>query len=406
MKREQFFQPLVALTIGILLCLSAAPTLAEPPAKTPPVANGGEKEKDLRTIRVAVFNIDIQGVDIQPENFRRQPDAVRPSVTRSHVGIDPSDALEEREWQIYERRLAELRANPARMSEIVANDASGQGALTDQVNVLLSAIDKVTIVNRDQMHRVADEHQIALSGLADTASAVKLGKFLSAQYIIVGRASKIGQVYYLVLKIIDVETTEQTTVSAKSPVEGGFPTVLTHISEPLLAAIRRLQRPVTEPEDTALAELRKLAKPLLGKTIIVSVEETHINRPLVDPAAQMAIMQRLRAIGLRVIVPKDPVNDWKETLLQSGKYGTKKVDFLLEGEGTSAYAGQLQGLTSCRARVELRWIALPGREITSGDKGVAAGVDLVEALAAKTALEEAGRQAADAVIRRFAKEAK
>jgi hypothetical protein len=109
---------------------------------------------------------------------------------------------------------------------------------------------------------------------------------------------------------------------------------------------------------------------------------------------------------LRVIVPKDPVNDWKETLLQSGKYGTKKVDFLLEGEGTSAYAGQLQGLTSCRARVELRWIALPGREITSGDKGVAAGVDLVEALAAKTALEEAGRQAADAVIRRFAKEAK
>jgi len=38
------------------------------------------------------------------------------------------------------------------------------------------------------------------------------------------------------------------------------------------------------------------------------------------------------------------------------------------------------------------------------DRGVAAGVDLVEALAAKTALEEAGVQACDAVIRRYAKQ--
>ncbi len=35
-------------------------------------------------------------------------------------------------------------------------------------------------------------------------------------------------------------------------------------------------------------------------------------------------------------------------------------------------------------------------------KGVAAGVDLVEALAAKAALEEAGTQACDAMVRRWA----
>jgi Flp pilus assembly protein TadG len=40
------------------------------------------------------------------------------------------------------------------------------------------------------------------------------------------------------------------------------------------------------------------------------------------------------------------------------------------------------------------------------DRNVAAGVDLAEALAAKTALEEAGIQAADAVIRRAATEMK
>ena len=92
--------------------------------------------------------------------------------------------------------------------------------------------------------------------------------------------------------------------------------------------------------------------------------------------------------------------------MQTGRYGDKKVDFLLEGEGTSAFAAQIQGLMSCRARVELRLIPVPGRIVEVSDRGVAAGVDLVEALAAKTALEEAGVQAADALIRRAAKEMK
>lgn len=277
-------------------------------------------------------------------------------------------------------------------------------AVVDNLNTMLSAMPQVTVVDRDQIKKVADEHQIALSGLAETSSAVKLGKFLSAQYIIVGRASKIGQTYYLVLRIVDVETTIQTTVSAKAAAEDGIEAVVNRLGNPLTAAIRKLQKPVVEPEDHALADLRKLAKPFLGKVVLVSVEETHVNRPLVDPAAQMAIVQRLRSLGLTVIAPKDPVAGWKESLLQTGKYGDKKIDYLLEGEGVSAFATQIQGLTSCRARVELRLIAVPGREIATSDKGVGAGVDLVEALAAKTALEEAGRQAADAVVRRADKE--
>ena len=276
----------------------------------------------------------------------------------------------------------------------------GGPAVTDQLNTMLAALPQVTLVNRDQITKVAEEHQIALSGLVETPSAVKLGKFLSAQYIVVGRASKIGQTFYLVLKIVDVETTEQTTVSAKVAAANGFPAVLDNLREPLAADVRKLQRPVAEAADTALAELRKLAQPLAGKMLLVSVEETHVNRPLRDPAAQMAIMQRLRSLGLTVIVPKDPVAGWKESLLQTGKYDDKKVDYLLEGEGTSALAAQLHGLTSCRARVELRIIAVPGRTVATSDRGVAAGVDLVESLAAKTALEEAGTQACDAVIRR------
>jgi len=276
-------------------------------------------------------------------------------------------------------------------------------ALTDQVNTMLAAMDKVTIVNRDQIKKVADEHKMALAGLVDSASAAQLGKFLSANYVIVGRASKIGQTNYLVLKIIDVGTTVQTTVSAKAVAEAGLEALLERLKGDLAPHVRELQKPQATEEDAALAKVRAAAKALAGKVVLVDISEIHVNRPLVDPAAQMAVANRLKAIGIEVIVPKDPVDDWKRSLLETGRYGSRKVDFLLEGEGTSAYAAEMQGMISCRARVELRLIAVPGRNVTLSDKGVAARVDLVEALAAKAALEDAGASALDAVVLQHAK---
>lgn len=275
------------------------------------------------------------------------------------------------------------------------------GAVTDQINTMLAALPKVTIVNRDQIENVAEEHKIALSGLVDTASAVKLGKLLSAQYIVAGRASKIAHTHYLVLKIVDVETTVQSTVAAKASVEDGFGAVIERAADPLRQRVRQLQAPLVRSQDRALAELRKLAAPLAGKIFLVEVAEKHLDRPLKDPAAQMAIAQRLCNLGMSVVVPKEPVAGWRSALLRTGKYGEQKVDYLLEGEGISAFAARIQGLVSCRARVELRLVPVPGRVIKTSDRGVAAGADLVEALAAKTALEDAGEQACDAIIRRL-----
>jgi hypothetical protein len=276
-------------------------------------------------------------------------------------------------------------------------------AVTDQVNTMLAALDKVTIVNRDQIKKVAEEHKMALSGLVDSASAAQLGKFLSADYVIVGRASRIGQTNYLVMKIVDVATTVQTTVSAQSSAEKGLEALMDRTRAALAPQICELQKPQESQEDAALAKVRVAAKSLAGKVFLVDVSETHVNRPLRDPAAQMAVANRLKTLGIEVIVPKDPVDGWKRSLLETGRYGEKKVDFLLEGDGTSAYAAEMSGLISCRARVELRLVAVPGRNVTLSDKGVAARVDLVEALAAKAALEDAGANALDAVILQNAK---
>lgn len=335
------------LLIACLMLLATAGTVlgqtrpAKKKKKTPAV----KKVVKLREIRVAVFNFDVlKGVDVQA------------------------------------------------------------AAVTDQIDTMLSALSKVTIVNREQIKKVAAEHSIALSGMVNTASAVKLGKFLSAQYIVVGRASKIGHTHYLVMKIVDVETTVQTTISAKASVENGFEAVLKRLEPPLKKSIRKLQRPVVAVENARFVKLRKAVKPLGQKVFLVTIDERHINRPLRDPAAQMSAANRLRSLGFTVIVPKDPKPGWKESLLETGKYAEKKVDFLIEGDGVSAFAARMGNLISCRARVELRVISLPGRSMVVSDKGVAARVDLVEALAAKSALEDASRNATDAALMRLAKQ--
>jgi len=265
---------------------------------------------------------------------------------------------------------------------------------------MLSSISNVRLIERVEILKAAEEHKIALSGLADSSTAVKLGKFVNAQYVIAGRGTKIDQEKHISLKIIDVETTGLVTVTTKATVEEGNQKLLERLSGTLKEGVAKLKRGA-DAGDAALAELKKLAKPLAGKVFLVDVSEQHVNRPLTDPAAQVAIANRLKALDLTVVLTKDPVVGWKQHLQESGKYGEKKVDYMIEGEGLSGLAGNVQGLTSCRARVELRIVAVPGRAVTVTDRGVAAGVDLVEALAAKTALEEAGKQAADASLKRL-----
>jgi len=277
------------------------------------------------------------------------------------------------------------------------------GALTDQINVILDSLPNVTIVNRDQIKKSAEEHKMSLSGLVDSETAVKLGKFTSAQYVLVGRASKIGATYFLVMKIVDVETTVQTIVSTKASVDNGVEALIERLIPPMTHKITELQQPAMSKEErTALNKLKKDATPLKDKTILLDVPERHLSRPLVDPAAVMALSHRLQSLGIRVVIPKDPADGWKQALLENGKYRDQKIDYLLEGEGISAFAAEIQGLISCRARVELRLIALPGRNVTVSEKGVDSHVDLVEALAAKTALEKAVVRACDAIITRWA----
>jgi hypothetical protein len=286
--------------------------------------------------------------------------------------------------------------------DVVKGLEAEPAAVTDQIVTMLSARQGVVLVNRDQLSKVADEHKIALSGLVDNASAVQLGKFVSAKYVVVGRASRIGSMQYIVLKFIEVETTIQTTVAARAKLTDGVEGLLDALQEPLEARLTELQQAKADPADMKLAELSRQVKSLRGKVFLVSVSEDHVGRPLADPAAQLAVVARLQVLGCEAIVPHEPVPDWKKTLAETGVYDQQAIDYLIEGEGTSAFAAQLQGLTSCRARVELRVVPVPGHAVQMNNRGVGARADLVETLAAKAALEDAATDAIDTLLPKLA----
>jgi hypothetical protein len=130
-------------------------------------------------------------------------------------------------------------------------------ALTDQVTTILSSIETVRLVERAELSKAADEHKIALSGLADANTAAKLGKFVNAQYIVVGKGSRISQSNHIALKFINVETTGLTIVAAKAAVEDGADKLVERLETKLSEAVAKLKK-AADAGDASLAELRKL----------------------------------------------------------------------------------------------------------------------------------------------------
>jgi TolB-like protein len=79
-------------------------------------------------------------------------------------------------------------------------------AVAEQVRVRLSEEEGWILVEKGQITAVAAEQRLNLSGLVDDATAVKVGKFVGARYVIVGSVNGMGHHYTLAARLVDVET--------------------------------------------------------------------------------------------------------------------------------------------------------------------------------------------------------
>jgi TolB-like protein len=62
------------------------------------------------------------------------------------------------------------------------------------------------VVEKGQVTAVAAEQRLNLSGLVDDETAVNVGKFVGARYVIVGSVNGMGDFYTLSARLVDVET--------------------------------------------------------------------------------------------------------------------------------------------------------------------------------------------------------
>jgi len=84
--------------------------------------------------------------------------------------------------------------------------------LIDRLRDELFKINKFTIVERGKMHEILDEQGFQLSGCTSDECIVEVGKLLGVQKIVTGRVGKIGDVYSISSRIVDVETGKIETV--------------------------------------------------------------------------------------------------------------------------------------------------------------------------------------------------
>ena len=67
---------------------------------------------------------------------------------------------------------------------------------------------KVRVIDRQNIQKITEEYQFQSTSLTDEDTAVEIGKLANADYIVTGALSKVGEQYYLNVKMIDVESGE------------------------------------------------------------------------------------------------------------------------------------------------------------------------------------------------------
>lgn len=68
--------------------------------------------------------------------------------------------------------------------------------------------DRYMIISRQNREAILAEHEFSMSGFCDdTSCALEVGRYLAADYVIIGSFTKFGTKYYISLQLVDVNTT-------------------------------------------------------------------------------------------------------------------------------------------------------------------------------------------------------
>jgi hypothetical protein len=143
---------------------------------------------------------------------------------------------------------------------------------------------------------------------------------------------------------------------------------------------------------------------------MVVVPEYHLNAPLPNSACETTVAQKFLDAGFKVVDPavlatitnqarfRDAVKDPTAVVALGKEFG---ADIVIFGEGVSEVATKNDGITTCRARVDVKAVRTDNAEMLATHGAQAGGQGIAELTGAKTALQSAGGQIADYLLGKF-----
>lgn len=256
------------------------------------------------------------------------------------------------------------------------------------------------VVSREEMSKILEEQKLKISGITDEAAPCA-GALLGARIVVTGRIFDSSGRLLAISKAIGTETGR-----VYSSVVRGERAQADQLGQDLggkmLALINGSPEAFVVKILLSGDQMARLKKDLGNgpmPRVFVAIREHVVSAPLPDPAAQTEFGYILRKVGAEIA--KDQMGMMREWLQSYSAEGghtappqVSNADMVIVGEGISQAATRTGDLVSSRARIELEAIDIKTGKVLSVDRETYSATDVSEAIAAKSALEQAAARLA------------
>ncbi len=250
----------------------------------------------------------------------------------------------------------------------------------------LAANPALYLVDRADMQKTIQEHELNLSGVVTPDQAVQIGKLTGAKIIVTGSVVDADKTIYVIAKIIGTETSRVLGASVQGRSSDDIAPLVERLAGQVADVITKQADQLVAKEvkmEDRIAALKKQLGDAKRPVVAVHVSERHVGQATIDPAAETELILFCKETGFEVM---DKMAD------------AKKADIRIEGEGFSEFAMRHGNLVSVKARLEVKAIDPATDKVVVMDRQTAVVVDLTEQIAGKAALQKAAAEIAERLL--------
>lgn len=255
----------------------------------------------------------------------------------------------------------------------------------------LAANPDLFLVDRANLQKTLQEHELNLSGVVTPDQSVQIGKLTGARILVTGSVVDADKTIYLVAKIIGTETSRVLGASVKGKSSDDLAPMVENLAKQVAEIISKQADQLVAKEvkmEDRIAALKKQLGDAKRPVVSINVSERHVGQATIDPAAETELTMFCKETGFEVL---DKAAD------------SKKSDIKIEGEGFSEFAMRHGNLLSVKARLEVKAIDRQTDKVIAMDRQTAVVVDLTEQIAGKAALQKAAAEIAERMLPKLVK---